>query len=163
MKVIVCHPGTQHAGKLAAALQREDLLAKFFTGFRLKADSMIGQHLHLSGLRALDDSLTGCTVQIRSPELLAKAAQCLGWHGERLMRLRNAWFQRLIPERAMASSDAVIGFDTSSWLLARRSKQQGKAFILDRTAIHRSTRSAIRAGFENERLALLLGAPGEKP
>ena len=147
MKVLVCHPGTQHAGKLAAILKREDMLATFFTGFRVKQDSMLGRRLRLSGLRALDKSLEDCTSQIRLPELLAKATQCLGWHGERLMRLRNAWFQKLIPDRAIASSDAVIGFDTSSWILAKRAKKLGKPFILDRTAIHRSTRALIGTRF----------------
>ncbi len=145
MKALVCHPGTQHAGKLAAILRREDLLGMFFTGFRLKPDSMLGRRLRLSGLRALDESLSDCTTQIRTPELLAKAAQCLGWSGERLMRLRNAWFQKLIPDRAIAASDAVIGFDTSSWILAQRAKKLGKPFFLDRAAIHRSTRASIRA------------------
>lgn len=149
----MCHPGTQHAGKLAAILKRENLLGTFFTGFRLKPDSILGRRLRLSGLRALDESLSDCTKQIRTPELLAKAAQCLGWGGERLMRLRNAWFQKLIPTRAIAESDAVIGFDTSSWILAKRAKKLGKPFFLDRSAIHRSTRAAIRAangptGFE---------------
>ncbi len=133
----------------------------FFTGWRLQPDSMLGRHLHLSGLRALDDSLTGCTTQIRSLELLAKAAQCVGWSGERLMRLRNGWFQRLIPERAMAAGDAVIGFDTSSWILAQRAKDLGKPFVLDRTAIHRSTRSSIRAGFEAKSLGD--GVPPSSP
>ena len=143
----MCHPGTQHAGKLAAILRREDMLATFFTGFRVRQDSMLGRKLRLSGLRALDKSLEDCTAQIRLPELLAKAAQCLGWHGERLMRLRNAWFQKLIPDRAIAASDAVIGFDTSSWILARRARKLGKPFVLDRTAIHRSTRALIAARF----------------
>ena len=147
MKVLVCHPGTQHAGKLAAILKRQDMLATFFTGFRVKQNSMLGRRLRLSGLRALDKSLEDCTRQIRLPELLAKAAQCLGWHGERLMRLRNAWFQKLIPESAIASSDAVIGFDTSSWILAKRARMLGKPFVLDRTAIHRSTRVLIGAQF----------------
>ena len=141
----MCHPGTQHAGKLAAILKRENMLGTFFTGFRLKPDSILGRRLRLSGLRALDESLSDCTRQIRAPELLAKAAQCLGWGGERLMRLRNAWFQKLIPDRAIAASDGVIGFDTSSWILARRARKLGKPFILDRSAIHRSTRVAIRA------------------
>ena len=143
--MLVCHPGTQHAGKLAAILKREDMLGTFFTGFRLQPDSMLGRRLRLSGLRALDESLADCTRQIRAPELLAKAAQCLGWSGERLMRLRNAWFQKLIPDRAIAASDGVIGFDTSSWILARRARKLGKPFILDRSAIHRSTRASIRA------------------
>ena len=66
------------------------------------------------------------------------------------MRLRNAWFQKLIPDRAIASSDGVIGFDTSSWILAKRARKLGKPFILDRTAIHRSTRALIasRSGLD---------------
>ena len=152
MKVIVCHPGTQHAGKLAAALKREAMLAKFFTGFRVRPDSMLGKRLRLSGLRALDESLMDCTEQIRSPELFAKAAQWMGSSGERLMRVRNGWFQKLIPRAAIASSDAVIGFDTSSWILAKRARELRKHFILDRAAIHRSTRAAIRAKFRESGL-----------
>ena len=123
------------------------MLAAIVTGFRLKPDSLLGRRLRLSGQRTLDKSLEDCTRQIRLPELLAKAAQCLGWGGERLMRLRNAWFQKLIPNRALASSDAVIGFDTSSWILAERAKKMGKPFILERTAIHRSTRALVDARF----------------
>ncbi len=145
MNAVVCHPGTQHAGKLASLLRRENLLGTFFTGYRVSPDSFLGRRLRLSGLRALDESLADCTRQIRVPELLAKLAQCLGWGGERLMRLRNAWFQKLIPDRAIAACDAVIGFDTSSWILAKRAKKLGKPFFLDRAAIHRRTRAAIRA------------------
>ena len=152
MKVIVCHPGTQHAGKLAVALKCEDLLGRFFTGFRVRPNSMLGRRLRLSGLRALDESIARCTTQIRSPEIFAKLAQRLGWSGERLMRLRNGWFQKLIPRAAITSSDAVIGFDTSSWVLAKRARELRKPFILDRAAIHRSTRAAIRAKFRESGL-----------
>ena len=148
MKVLVCHPGTQHAGKLAGILKKEDLLGSFYTGFRLKPDSVLGRWLRLSGIRALDESLADCTKEIWAPELLGKAAQCLGWSGESLMRLRNAWFQRLVPQKAIASGDAVIGFDTASWILGRRGREMGKPFILDRAAVHRSTRASIRASFE---------------
>ena len=148
MKVLLCHPGTQHAGRLATLLRRENLLDTFFTGFRVRPDSFLGRRLRLSGLRALDESLDDCTLQIRAPELLAKLAQCLGWSGERLMRLRNAWFQKLIPDRAIAACDAMIGFDTSSWILARRATRFGKPFFLDRAAIHRRTRAKIRASVD---------------
>ena len=149
---MVCHPGTQHAGRLAAALQHEAMLGRFFTGFRVRPDSMLGRRLRLSGLRALDESLTDCTTQIRSPELFAKLAQCLGSRGERLMRIRNGWFQRLIPRAAIASSDAVIGFDTASWVLAKRAREFRKPFVLDRAAVHRSTRASIRAEFRHSGL-----------
>ena len=147
MKVLVCHPGTQHAGKLAGILKRENLLGGFCTGFRVKPDSMLGRWLRLSGIRALDESLSQCTQEIWAPELLGKAAQCLGWGGESLMRLRNAWFQRLVPQQAIASGDAVIGFDTASWILARRVRKMGTPFILDRAAVHRATRASIRTTF----------------
>lgn len=153
MKVLVCHPGTQHAGKLAAMLQRQDLLGGFVTGFRVKPGSILGKRLRLSGLRTLDASLSPSTRQVWSPELLAKAAQWAGWSGERLMRLRNGCFQRLVPKKAIASSDAVIGFDTASWILAKRTQELGKPFILDRAAIHRSTRAAIRSLFKAAGLA----------
>ena len=106
---------------------------------------MLGRRLRISGLRTLDDSLAGCTTQIRTPEVLAKAAQYVGWNGERLMRLRNGWFQRRIPSKAIASSNAVIGFDTSSWILAKRAGELGRAFVLDRTTVHRSARVSVRS------------------
>lgn len=153
MKILLCHPGTQHAGKLAAILQKEELLGRFFTGFRPKSDSMLARWFRLSGHRALDESLIGCTTQIRAPELFAKASQFLGWSGERVARLRNAWFQKLIPDQAIAASDAVIGFDTASWILARRACDLAKPFVLDRAAVHRSTRASIRGSFEFAGLA----------
>ncbi len=149
MKVLVCHPGTQHAGKLAAILKREGVLGTFFTGFRPKPDSILARYFRLSGLRTLDESISKCTTQIRAPEIFAKAAQFLGWSGERVARIRNAWFQKLIPDRALAGCDAVIGFDTSSWILAKRAKKMGKPFFLDRAAIHRRTRAAIRASVDS--------------
>jgi len=71
-------------------------------------------------------------------------AQCLGLGGERLMRLRNGWFQRRIPRNTIALSDSVIGFDTASWILAKRTRELGRPFVLDRTTAHRATRAAIR-------------------
>ena len=145
MKVLLCHPGTQHSGTLGAILNRRNLLGRFYTGFRLKPGSMLEKYLKLSIHRALDETLAKCTTQLWGPELFGKAAQSLGWRGERLMRVRSRWFQKLVPNRAIAASDAVIGFDTSSWILARRSQEHGKPFILDRTAIHRATRATILA------------------
>ena len=49
---------------------------------------------------------------------------------------RNAAFQISIPERELADSKVVIGFDTSSWLLAERAAALGRRFILDRSIGH---------------------------
>jgi glycosyltransferase involved in cell wall biosynthesis len=52
------------------------------------------------------------------------------------LRIRNERFQRRIPEEAIAGSDVVVGFDTSSYILASRSKAHGKKFVLDRSIGH---------------------------
>jgi glycosyltransferase involved in cell wall biosynthesis len=53
-----------------------------------------------------------------------------------VMFKRNAAFQTSIPEREIADSKVVIGFDTSSWLLAERAAALGRRFILDRSIGH---------------------------
>lgn len=141
-------------------LHRQELLGRFFTGVRLKPGSMLEKYLKLSIHRNLDESLAKCTTQIWGPELFGKAAQTLGWKGERLMRLRNGWFQKLVPNRAIAASDVVIGFDTSSWILARRSQELGKPFILDRTAVHRATRASILATLDRSGNGVPTATPG---
>jgi glycosyltransferase involved in cell wall biosynthesis len=45
-------------------------------------------------------------------------------------------FQRAIPESSLARSNAAIGFDTSSWILADRCVRLGRPFYLDRTIAH---------------------------
>ena len=49
---------------------------------------------------------------------------------------RNAAFQTSIPEREFDDSRVVIGFDTSSWLLAEKAAALGRRFILDRSIGH---------------------------
>jgi glycosyltransferase involved in cell wall biosynthesis len=50
--------------------------------------------------------------------------------------LRNEQFQKSIPEAALVSTSAVIGFDTASWVLSKRCAQREIPFILDRSTPH---------------------------
>jgi glycosyltransferase involved in cell wall biosynthesis len=50
-----------------------------------------------------------------------------------VLRERNDRFQQKIPHRAICDAKAIIGFDTSSCILAQRAKALGKKFILDRS------------------------------
>ena len=59
-----------------------------------------------------------------------------GHDDQTIMFKRNAAFQTSIPERDLADSEVVIGFDTSSWLLAERAAALGRKFILDRSIGH---------------------------
>lgn len=53
-----------------------------------------------------------------------------------VLHRRNEKFQRLIPERAIAAAQAVIGFDTSSWILADRCAKYDVPLILIQTIGH---------------------------
>src|SRR5262249_38130578 len=56
--------------------------------------------------------------------------------GRAQLRIRNDRFQKMIPDENIAASKLVIGFDTSSQILAKRAKAHGKRFILDRSIGH---------------------------
>lgn len=55
---------------------------------------------------------------------------------EEVFYTRNQSFQKSIPEKYLLSSEIVIGFDTSSWILAERCKRLDKQFILDVSIAH---------------------------
>lgn len=77
----------------------------------------------------------------------------LGANGEKVWHRRNEWFQRMVPDKEIESADVVVGFDTSSWILAERAKAAGKKFVLDQTVGHPLSR-----GLELEKLGLGPGA-----
>jgi glycosyltransferase involved in cell wall biosynthesis len=68
-------------------------------------------------------------------ELRAMRRLRAGEDEEAVMFRRNEAFQRAIPEREFADSDVVIGFDTSSWVLAERAAAAARPLVLDRTSI----------------------------
>jgi alpha-maltose-1-phosphate synthase len=59
-----------------------------------------------------------------------------GENDQTVMFERNGVFQRDIPPRELAESDVVIGFDTSSWLIAERALGIGRRFVLDQSIGH---------------------------
>ncbi len=132
-RVLLVHPGTQHAPRLAEALDRRGLLDRFWTG----SAAAVTQ-----GSSALTS--TGRTVEIANGKLrtrrwLENAAQLMlrmGANGEKVWHRRNEWFQRMVPDTEIESADVVVGFDTSSWILAERAKAAGKKFVLDQTVGH---------------------------
>lgn len=62
--------------------------------------------------------------------------QKLGQANDEVFYPRNKAFQQQIPQRLIDGSDAVIGFDTSSWILAERCRKTGKPFVLDASIAH---------------------------
>jgi glycosyltransferase involved in cell wall biosynthesis len=49
---------------------------------------------------------------------------------------RNRRFQLAIPDGEIARADVVVGYDTSSWIIAKRAKALGKKFVLDQSIGH---------------------------
>jgi starch synthase len=130
-KVLLLHPGVQHAPRLAEALEREGLLARFWTGW---AKAGFG-----GGKRNVEIPEEKLRTR-RWVEWVALALSRSGIDPETVWHWRNRIFQDLIPESEIEAADVVVGFDTGSWILAQRAKRLGKKFILDQSIGHPAAR-----------------------
>jgi glycosyltransferase involved in cell wall biosynthesis len=145
MPALLAHPGTQHAPRLAGELDRRGLLAGYWTGIGFAENSAGARFARLAkgwpGLRGLRSRIIPGLDRTRlhrvpGPELAALVQLKWGSDGETVIHERNRRFQESIPEAALRACSAVIGFDTSSWVLAERTTRLGKPFWLDRTIAH---------------------------
>jgi glycosyltransferase involved in cell wall biosynthesis len=133
-KVLLVHPGVQHAPRLAEALGREGLLTRFWTGWAKASKSQSG-----NGRRSI--SIPAAKLKTRPwLEWAALALSKSGIDPETVWHWRNRIFQDLIPESEIEAADVVVGFDTGSWILAQRAKRLGKKFILDQSIGHPAAR-----------------------
>src|SRR6202142_2606659 len=133
MKALIAHPGTQYSFRLAAQLDRHGLLSRFCTGFVYVPGGILGHSIELLPGR-IRNSFSNRRLQGVPPGRL-RARPSIEWRALRRLRAgqdyqtvmleRNAAFQRWLPGREIQCCDAVIGFDTSSWLLAERATTIG--------------------------------------
>jgi starch synthase len=140
-RALIVHPGTQHAPRLAAELQRRDLLAGFWSGFCFGDDAPWlrfappAWRARLGGrvCRGVPDAKIGCR-----PLLEWQALRRIrrGERGEDVFHERNERFQKSLPKDLFKPSRVVVGFDTSSWILAERSREAGVPFVLEQTVAH---------------------------
>lgn len=145
MKVLLAHPGTQHAPVLARELDRRKVLGAFWTGFAFRRESWIGRAMEiplrspkLKSLRnrAIDGLQIGQLKTMPTLELRSLLQNRLGGDPVEAIHERNLRFQQSIPEADLRACDAVIGFDTSSWILAERCQRLGKPLWMERTINH---------------------------
>jgi len=144
IQTLIAHPGTQYAPRLAAELHRHGALGRFVTGVAMPEDGFLGamDKLMPAGLRRrwANRRVGGVpAARLRTfPGLEWSALRRLrrGEASETVFADRNGAFQRAIPDRWIDEASHVIGFDTSSWLLAARAKARGKRFILDQSIGH---------------------------
>jgi starch synthase len=143
-KVLLVHPGTQYSFQLARQLERHGCLNQFWTGMAYVPATLLGrciQRLPESVKRQLSnrrlEGVPSKRISIRPfGEWQAVQRLRLGHDDQTVMFRRNAAFQTSVPEREFVDSKVVIGFDTSSWLLAERAAALGRRFILDRSIGH---------------------------
>lgn len=154
MKVLLTHPGTQYAPRLAAALHKQGILQCFATGIALPdiSDAWWWTPARLLGLekllrkRVVPGLPAGIIHSQPVKELVALFRhQLLGQDNDVVFFPRNKAFQQQLPQRLIDQADAVIGFDTSSWILARRCRKAAKPFFLDVSIAHPLAKEAVYA------------------
>ncbi len=157
MQVLVAHPGTQYAFGLAAELHRRGFLSRFYTGFAFPvgglADVLSKVLSGAFGRWIANRQASIASGKLRRSALREFAALLqlkLGAEPQKVLYRRNAAFQRAIPDSAIAQVDVVIGFDTSSWILAKRAREFGRTFFLDRSIGHPRAFAQVAKHLKNE-------------
>jgi glycosyltransferase involved in cell wall biosynthesis len=169
LRVLLVHPGTQHAPRLAATLEKRGLLWRFWTGVAQARDA--GERLGARGKRNEGEGLKARGKRVVDipreklrtipwVEVMALLLARLPVNREKVWHWRNGVFQKLVPRREIESADVVVGFDTSSWIIGERAKRAGKKFVLDQSVGHPLSRAkAVReAGGDEEMWPQAFGA-----
>src|SRR5439155_689061 len=128
MNALLAQPGTQYAPRLASELHLRGALGRFATGLTLPEGRILGRLERLAPAswrrRWANRRVPGVPSErlytFSSIELRAFWRLSRGEPAETVLHARNAAFQKAIPNRWMEEATHVIGFDTSSWLLAER-------------------------------------------
>ena len=158
LRVLLVHPGTQHAPRLAATLERRGLLWRFWTGVASPKGRGEFEREHFDILkerkpRRVVDIPREKLRTIGWVEVMALLLARLPINRERLWHWRNGLFQKLVPQREIEAVDVVVGFDTSAWIIGERAKRARKKFVLDQSVGHPLSRAkAVREAGGNEEM-----------
>lgn len=151
MKVLIAHPGTQYSHQLVKQLHEAGMLYQFHTNFALSEQSLItvmSKYLPITIRRKISNRIIKNIPKNKLKTQFLNEGMALyqlyrGLDKESVFFERNKNFQEQIPEKVIIESDVVIGFDTSSWILAQRCKNLGKPFILDVSIAHPRSKQKI--------------------
>ena len=144
MKVLLAHPGTQYSFQLARQLYKKNILHEFHTGIAFGKDSWLykifsrlpAKIYNKVSNRFIDDVPDRYLKRYPFIEIKALIRLKLGYDEEKVLYKRNMQFQGIIPNSCVEGATVIIGFDTSSWILADRCKKLNKKFILDVSIAH---------------------------
>jgi glycosyltransferase involved in cell wall biosynthesis len=144
VRILLAHPGTQYSLRLAFELDRRGVLAEFHTGLAICEDSAVGrlavrlpEFLRQRVANRLLAGVPPSKVKVHAwNEVVSMIRTRLHHDHEHILHHRNARFQGEISLNSIAAASAVVGFDTSSWILARRTREAGRSFVLDQSIGH---------------------------
>jgi glycosyltransferase involved in cell wall biosynthesis len=138
MSILVAHPGTQHAHHLVSGLIACGLDVKYSTILSFGRNSKWKGRMPASvySKRYLSDVPDHIIERHPFLEPIPAILQKFGVSSQRAYALRNHAFQHRIRRREIRSSSAIVGFDTSSLILARRANEEEVPFFLELTQIH---------------------------
>lgn len=157
MLVLIVHPGTQYAGHLARELHQCGHLARFWTGFGFAQEDPLGRLLKFLPGKFQRNLANRLVVGV--PAGFIRTRPLIEWQALRALRSkqepeavfheRNRRFQLAIPDSEIERADIVVGYDTSSWIIAKRAKALGKQFILDQSIGHPGAKERIYSGLRS--------------
>jgi glycosyltransferase involved in cell wall biosynthesis len=145
-KVVIVHPGTQHALKLAKELSKRQYLDKYIstlvwsdTNYLIRVIKKLSPELYLQLSNRVLHEVPGKELKT-FPFIELQHRISRFFRGKltdnELYFKKNKRFQQALKSKQIADADIVIGFDTSSWILVDRAKKMGKKFILDQSIGH---------------------------
>jgi starch synthase len=151
VRAVVAHPGTQYAFRLAAELHRLNVLSRLHTGVAFSTGGLADRAWRAlpRGLRRLGANrrIEGVPPErLRlhpAAEIVATIRMRQGADGQLTLHRRNARFQRGISSRELRAGTAVVGFDTSSWILVSRCRDAGVPLVLDQSIGHPDSKIAL--------------------
>lgn len=145
MSLLIAHPGTQHAPYLAKEMDRRGRLSEYRTCLAIRPHSLAAKALSVSlaipRLKKFRNRIIRDVTDARihsdiSLEFSAHLRMLRGGNPVQVIHCRNEAFQKRIPKESIQKTSAVIGFDTSSWILADRCASENRPLLLERTTDH---------------------------
>lgn len=144
VSILLAHPGTQYSYHIARQLNKKKMLFFFITGFCFTEKSAVYFFYRICpkyiqrklSNRLIRDFPAEKLKTNFTSELLLMIKQKIWKAREEFFFERNNKFQNKISDKYLLQSDIVIGFDTSSLILAKRANFFKKKFILDVSIAH---------------------------
>jgi hypothetical protein len=149
--ILLTHPGTQYAHRLAVQLYKKGLLSYFVTGIAISSKSYY-YHLFRCLPGRMQRKISNRIIQelpqqklrlypLLEGKYVRKSKQAA--YTDAIWFEHNAIFQQRLSPQLLKEADVVIGFDTACNILIQRPHQFGKKFVLDVGVAHSLSKEAI--------------------